>query len=97
MEKGATTPMEAPLPKKHNKNRHDIDCTVNEERKMLIFLCYEQDSGSCFVEISPANRKSEINPIGYWVRFYDTLDEALRTKSKIDRHPHLAGKYLNIA
>jgi len=65
-------------------------------KKDLIFLCYEQDSGNCFVQISPANRKSEINAIGYWVRFFDTLTEALRTKAKIDRRPYLANKYLNI-
>ena len=66
------------------------------ELKSLIFICYNQDTGYCFVESSPANRKSEINPTGYWVCFYDTLTDALRTKARIDRRPYLASKYLNI-
>ena len=66
------------------------------ELKSLNFICYNQDTGYCFVESSPANRKTETNPIGCFVRFFDTMADALHVKSLIDKKPYLAFKYLNI-
>ena len=65
-------------------------------QKQYFLLYYNQDDGECFVEDSPGERKTEINPIGYFVRFYNTLAEAKRIKARIDRFPYLAAKYLNI-
>ena len=65
------------------------------ELKSLIFICYNQDTGYCFVESSPAKRKTETNTIGCFVRFFDSLADAVKVKSKIDRRPYLAHSYLN--
>jgi len=62
----------------------------------LIFMAYDPDSGNSFVEKSPANRKTEINSIGYIARFFKSLAEANKVKAKIDRFPYLAEKYFNI-
>lgn len=86
----------APFLKRHSKGNDNLNDLQNSIKKDLIFICYDQDSGDCFVEISLANRKSEINPVGYRIIFFDTLTEALRVKAKIARRPHLAGRYLNI-
>ncbi len=66
------------------------------EKAEKTFLAYDQDTGHCFVETSPADRKTEINPIGYFIRYFDSVKEAHRVKSQILRRPFLVHKYLNI-
>lgn len=66
------------------------------ELKSIIFLCYNLDTGYCFVESSTIDRKTEINPIGYFVRFFDSLAEAYKVKFQIEKRPYLAHHYLKI-
>lgn len=66
------------------------------EQTLIVTLFYNMDTGHCFVETSLANRKTETNPIGCFVRFFDSLAEALQVKSLIDKRPYLAQRYLNI-
>ena len=67
------------------------------EQTLIVTLFYNMDTGHCFVETSLANRKTEINPFGFFVRFFNSLAEALKVKSLIDKRPYLAHHYLNIS
>jgi len=66
------------------------------ELKSFIILFYNLETGYCFIENSSANRKTEINPFGFFVRFFNSLAEALKVISLIDKRPYLAHRYLNI-
>jgi len=67
------------------------------ENKSIIFLSYNMDTGYCFVGSSIIDRKTEINPIGYFVRFFDLLAEAYKVKFQIEKRPYLAHRYLKIS
>jgi len=66
------------------------------EQTLIVTLFYNMETGYCFIENSSANRKTEINPFGFFVRFFNSLAEALKVKSLIDKRPYLAQRYLNI-
>ena len=65
------------------------------EQKQYFLLYYNEDTGCCFIKVSPVERKTEINPIGYRVKFFQTLKEAIKMKRRIDDKPFMATQYLN--
>jgi hypothetical protein len=90
-------PSSPALPKRlvHKDKPNDDHFSV-QGSKFLYTLFIDWDTGYSFIEASPANRKTEINPIGYWVRSFNSEFEAQRLKRRIDRRPYLAAQILSI-
>jgi hypothetical protein len=94
------TPSNSPISlKTTHKDRKIIDRTAQLDKtnvSNLVFLMIDLDTGETNIEESPANRKSEVNPVGKYVIFYPSMKKAQQVKERFDRRPSLVGRYINI-
>ena len=62
--------------------------------KTVTCISINLDTGYSTIEVTPVNRKTEINPVGHYVHFVASLEVAKRLKQRFDRCPYLVEKYL---
>ena len=79
--------------KRKDTQKPEIQKEINVN---LYYLSYDLDSGLVIAESSPFERKTEINPVGHLIKFFNSIEEALRVRDIIRRYPWRAKKLLNL-
>lgn len=62
--------------------------------KKIAFISIDMDTGFIIAEETPETRKTEVNPVGHYVRFVDSLAHAKRIKRKLEKRPFLVEEYI---
>jgi len=83
------------LPQGISLSTHHKDSKLPDpSTKKLVYLSVDIDTGFTIVNYTLANRKSEINPVGHYIIFLDSLKMAMQLKRKFDKYPYKVENYL---
>ena len=70
--------------------------TFTEKAEDIVFLSIDRDTGVYTFESSPADRKTEVNPVGHYVCFSLTIKQFTSLKKRLQKRPYLIEKYLRL-
>jgi hypothetical protein len=62
--------------------------------KIYTYLMIDLDTFSISIHQGSEDQKTEINPVGFYVRFVSSYPEALRLKRRLTRSPYLIDKLI---
>lgn len=64
-------------------------------QKILVYLSIDLDTHRVSIGYGPANRKIELNPVGFYVRFVSSYAKAVYLKQRFERFPYLVNRFIN--
>lgn len=89
MKKGTTT-QEIPFSTRPKVRKKHVPIPPSE----MVFFSIDLDTGYLTIEKSPADRKTEINPVGHYVGFSLTPQQFEKLETRLKRRPYLVEKYI---